>query len=63
MPLAGPSEVQNMENGTGLAKGSREFKEIYGNWSVTTWQSELAIQQAGGFTWSNINCQLTYESG
>ena len=59
----GPSEVENMVNGTGLAKGSVEFKEIYGNWSITTWESQQAIQKAGGFTWNNINCELTKEAG
>jgi len=59
----GPSEVKNMENGTGLAKNSTEFVEIWRNWSITTWESEKAINAAGGFTWSGLNCMLTKESG
>ena len=31
--------------------------------SVTTWQSQQRVQEAGGFTWNNINCMLTDEAG
>ena len=44
----GPSEVQGLEAGTGLAKGSQEFIDIWTNWSVTTWQAQAAIAAAGG---------------
>ena len=55
--------MQNIENGTGFAKGSQEFLDIYSNWSVTTWEVLQAVQNASGFTWNNINCELDVEGG
>ena len=49
--------------GTGFAKGSPEFRDIWGNWSLTTWQAQRAIRDAGGWTWNNFNCMLTKEGG
>lgn len=32
--------------------------DLYGNWSLTTTASLAAVHKAGGYTWSNINCEL-----
>lgn len=54
----GPSEVPSFSPGTGLLPNSTEYRDLYGNWSQTTWRSLQAVQAAGGYTWSNINCEL-----
>jgi hypothetical protein len=59
----GPSEVEGIVQGTGLAKGSQEFIDIWKNWSVTTWAAQRAIVAAGGWDWNNLNCMLTEEGG
>jgi hypothetical protein len=51
----GPSEVEGLEAGTGLAKGSQEFIDIWTNWSVTTWQAQAAIATAGGTNHANVD--------
>jgi hypothetical protein len=56
--LDGPSEVPGFAQGTGLLPNSTANRELYGNWSLTTWQALEAVQAAGGYTWSNINCEL-----
>jgi hypothetical protein len=56
--LQGPSEVPNFAQGTGLLPDSTAYHDLYGNWSQTTWESLAAVQEAGGYTWSNINCEL-----
>ena len=55
---SGPSEVPNFIQGTGLQPNSTEFHEIFGNWSQTVTESLKAVADAGGFTWSNVNCEL-----
>ena len=56
-------QVEGIEAGTGYAKGSPEFRDLYTNWSLTTWQAQKAIRDAGGWTWNNFNCMLTKEGG
>merc|ERR1712046_200335 len=59
----GPSEVFYFEQGTGLKPNSSEYMELWGNWTITTWESLAAVHAAGGYTWSNINCMLDVEHG
>eukprot|EP00935_MAST-01C_sp_MAST-1C-sp1_P002224 g2224.t1 len=56
--LEGPSEVPYFAQGTGLAPNSTANQQLYGNWSLTTWEALAAVHAAGGYTWSNINCEL-----
>jgi hypothetical protein len=42
----------------GLQPNSTEFYELFGNWSQTVTESLKAVTDAGGFTWSNVNCEL-----
>ena len=46
-----------------MIAAGRAFRELYGNWSLTTWAAQAAIAAAGGYTWNNLNCMLTKESG
>ena len=55
---SGPSEVPHFTQGTGLAPNSSEFRDLFTNWSATTTAALAAVQAAGGFTWSNVNCEL-----
>ena len=48
----------NFVQGTGLQPNSTEFYELYGNWSQTVTESLQAVRDAGGYTWSNVNCEL-----
>ena len=63
LPLTACLTPHHTARGTGLTKGSREFIDIWTNWSVTTWQAQAAVAAAGGWTWNNFNCMLTDESG
>ena len=44
--------------GTGLVANSTEVADLFTNWSATTTAALAAVQAAGGFTWSNVNCEL-----
>ena len=44
--------------GTGLYPKSQAYRDLYSNWSQTTTAALAAIQRAGGFSWSNVNCML-----
>ena len=48
----------NFVQGTGLQPNSTEFYELYGNWSQTVTESLQVVRDAGGYTWSNVNCEL-----
>ena len=50
--------MPHFSQGTGLAQNGTEYHELFGNWSLTTWAALEAVQQAGGYTWSNVNCEL-----
>ena len=63
LPLTACLTPHHTARGTGLAKGSREFIDIWTDWSVTTWQAQAAVAAAGGWTWNNFNCMLTKEGG
>jgi len=54
----GPSEVFFFAEGSGMQPNSTEYREIYTNWSLTTTKALKAVRDAGGFTWSNVNCML-----
>lgn len=47
----------------GIASNSTEMRELWGNWSETTLLSLRRIRTAGGYTWSNFNCQLDVDNG
>uniref|UniRef100_A0A7S3FFR1 Uncharacterized protein n=1 Tax=Haptolina ericina TaxID=156174 RepID=A0A7S3FFR1_9EUKA len=61
--LDGPTEVNHFFEGTGLPHYGSEIKELYTNWSFTAWEAERRIAAAGGYTWSNFNCQLDRKPG
>lgn len=55
---SGPSEVSHFLQGTGLILGGQGIADLYSNWSLTTTASLAAVHAAGGYTWSNVNCEL-----
>lgn len=55
-----PSEVPHFAQGTGILPGAAAAKALYANWSTTTWAALQSVRTAGGFSWSNVNCELDY---
>eukprot|EP01052_Picozoa_sp_SAG31_P054908 SAG31_NODE_14870_length_783_cov_0.606725_2_plen_147_part_01 len=50
--------MSGFADGTGLHASVPAFHDIWAAWMDTTWAAEQAVVAAGGFTWSNIDCEL-----
>ena len=56
-----PSEVPHFAQGSGISPASDAARSLHANWSTTTWAALEAVRAAGGYTWSNVNCELDYQ--
>ena len=50
--------MSGFAQGTGLNSSVPAFRAIWRAWMGTMWAAESAVVRAGGFTWSNLDCEL-----